>query len=133
MISGYAPEVFDDSRGKLVVFELPSNFKAKRIYYIKHVATGASRGGHAHMKLKQFFVVIQGSMTLRISDGFSWEAVCLSDKSSGIFLGQGLWRELTEFSPDCICLVLASDNYDPNDYIRNWDNFVQWRQSLAKC
>jgi len=120
---------FSDSRGQLLVAEFFSELGvvAKRIYILKNVPDLTQRGGHAHKELKQVFFCLQGSFQMKVSDGASSETVLMSRDTPGVFLRSGLWRDLNSFSPDAICLVIASEPYDPDDYIGNFDEYVSWR------
>ena len=120
---------FSDSRGQLLVAEFFSELGvvAKRIYILRNVPDLAQRGGHAHKELKQVFFCLQGSFQMKVSDGASNETVLMSRDTPGVFLRSGLWRDLNSFSPDAICLVIASEPYDPEDYIGNFDEYLSWR------
>lgn len=120
---------FSDSRGQLLVTEFYSELGvvAKRIYILSNVPDSAQRGGHAHKELKQIFFCLQGSFQMKVSDGASNETVLMSPDTPGVFLRSGLWRDLNSFSPDAICLVIASEPYDPGDYIGNFDEYLSWR------
>lgn len=121
-----------DERGNLDVAELGHllNFRTKRIYYISGVPSGESRGSHAHKSLQQAFFALSGNFTLRVSNGKETEKVILSAHSVGYFLNSGFWRVLEDFSPDAVCLVLASEAYNPHDYIHSFSEYVEWRESL---
>jgi hypothetical protein len=123
-----------DFRGNLDIAELGGldEFAVKRIYYISNVPKGVERGAHAHKSLKQVFFAISGSFTLKVTNGVKSDLVQLNSHSCGYFLPSGYWRDLSDFSQDAICLVLASECYDPNDYIHTIDEFLDWRISLEK-
>lgn len=120
---------FTDSRGQLIASEFFSDHGvlAKRIYVLKNVPDFAKRGGHAHKELKQIFFCLQGSFRITVSNGVSKESFILSQDNPGILLESGLWRELYDFSNDTICLVVASEPYDPNDYINNFEDYLSWK------
>lgn len=106
------PLVTDD-RGKLVWIQaLP--FAIRRVYYIFDVAPDGKRGGHAHKTLERVFIALAGEFTL-IVDGRPY---LLRNPSEGLYVAPGAWTDLENFSPGCVCLVLASAEYDENDYIR---------------
>lgn len=105
--------------------EIP--FGIKRIYYLYDVPGGAERGGHAHRNLKQLIVAASGSFDVVLDDGRSKKIICLSQPYYGLIIYPGIWRELVNFSSGSICLVLASEYYDESDYIRNYDEFCNWR------
>lgn len=126
-------DLFKDQRGCLVVSESLNSayFEVKRIYYISSTPTEESRGFHAHKKLKQLFFAVSGSFDLKVSDGDVFETVKVNAESNGYFLKNGFWRELSNFSSDAIVLVLASENYDAQDYIKTFDEFKEWRKRGA--
>ena len=118
--------VMGDSRGELIAIEekLDVPFEIKRFYYIYGTSNGAVRGKHAHRNLEQVLFPIQGSCTCLLNDGSKWDQVELRKKNEGIYLRTLVWRELINFSNDCILGVLASDCYNENDYIRSFDEFI---------
>lgn len=120
---------FIDRRGNLGVSELGVNpkFIIKRIYYINRVPSEASRGAHGHKQLQQIFYALSGSFHLMVTDGVNTDSVTVSEMSNGYFLPAGLWRDLDNFSSDCVCLVLASEPYDKSDYIHDYEEFRNWR------
>ncbi|MEC3907247.1 FdtA/QdtA family cupin domain-containing protein [Tamlana sp. 2201CG12-4] len=116
-----------DYRGNLGVIEkniLP--FKVKRVYYLYDVPSGSVRGGHAHKKLHQFLIALSGSFDVILKDGVKEKAVTLNNPSEGLLITHGIWRELENFSSGSICLVLASEVFDEDDYIRS---FVEFKDS----
>jgi dTDP-4-dehydrorhamnose 3,5-epimerase-like enzyme len=121
-----------DERGNLYFseFEELELFQIKRLYYLTEVGPNQTRGAHAHKSLKQIFFVLQGSFTLEVSDGEQNDKVKVNDQRKGYYVPQGVWRELSEFSRDCICLVLVSDKYEPSDYISDFSEFQKWKKSL---
>lgn len=122
---------FKDERGILDVAEFQSigNFVTKRIYYISNVPESNERGSHAHKKLEQAFFALVGNFKLTVTDGLVTETVDLEAHKNGYFLPAGYWRDLTDFSNDAICLVLASDYYDKNDYISSFPEYLEWKRS----
>lgn len=116
-----------DERGALVVIDkncgLP--FQLKRVYYIFGTQQGISRGYHAHKKLHQIAVCLSGSCRILIDNGKDRESIILKSPKIGIDLPPMLWHEMHDFSNDCILLVLASDYYDEEDYIRNYEDFME--------
>lgn len=115
-----------DERGSLVVLESNRNvpFEMKRVYYLFRNAPGMSRGFHAHRLLQQVAICVHGSCRMVLDDGKRREEVWLDDPSTGLVIGDFVWREIHDFSPDCVLLVLASQNYDESDYIRSYDEFL---------
>ncbi|MFG1525557.1 FdtA/QdtA family cupin domain-containing protein [Halobacteriovorax sp. RZ-3] len=116
-----------DSRGKLVSLESGINvpFEIKRVYYIYDVDTSLKRGFHAHKNLKQVAVCVSGSCTLTLDNGKTKEDYLLDNPSKGLLIGSNIWREMGDFSPDCVLMVLASELYDEDDYIRDYDEFLR--------
>ncbi len=106
-------------------------FDIKRVYYIYDVPSGEFRGAHAHKELSQFFISLSGSFNLKLDDGlgnvFNFN---LKYPYEGVFVPKGYWRDLSEFTSGCTCLVLASEIYDENDYIRDYKKFCEYKKSL---
>jgi hypothetical protein len=102
-------------------------FKLRRLYYLYDIPGGKGRGGHAHKNLKQLLVAASGSFNVLLDDGHNKKIVTLNRPDFGILVEPGIWRELYEFSSGSICLVLASLKYDKNDYIREYDQFLIYR------
>jgi hypothetical protein len=98
-------------------------FETKRVYYLYDVPNRADRGGHAHKALYQLIVAISGSFDLELFDGFNTVKYTLNQPDQGLLVVPGIWRNLNNFSGGSICLVLASDEYDEKDYIRNIEEF----------
>ena len=127
MIKKINIEVKGDHRGSLIALESLKNvpFKIKRVYTIFDTKEKVSRGFHAHKNLKQFLICLRGSFTLILDDGYSREKIDLSSPTYGVLIEKLIWRELENFSKDCIILVLASEKYDESDYIRNYNEFKE--------
>lgn len=98
-------------------------FSVKRIYYLYDIPSGSERGGHAHKDLHQLIVAISGSFDITLDDGVTKKTVRLDRPNYGLLVVPGIWRELKEFSSGAICLVLASNKYDEDDYIRSYTEF----------
>ena len=122
---------FTDDRGCLGVTELVGslNFETQRIYYLTDVPPGKSRGAHGHKVLEQIFICLKGSFTLRVTDGTGTDTVKVFGMNLGYYLPAGVWRELSEFSPGAVCLVLASLPYEESDYIKDFAEYLQWRMA----
>ena len=122
---------FMDSRGNLNVAEFRDigKFKTKRIYFISDVPENETRGAHAHKSLNQVFFAVIGKFTLTVTDGKITESVEINPHDKGYFLPPGYWRDLNNFSSDAVCVVLASDHYDEGDYIRSFDEYLEWTKS----
>jgi dTDP-4-dehydrorhamnose 3,5-epimerase-like enzyme len=114
-----------DERGSLVALEAHKTvpFDVKRVYYIFGTKPGVSRGFHAHRALQQVSVCVTGKCRMVLDDGQRREDVWLDSPTKGLLIGDLVWREMHDFSPDCVLLVLASEFYDETDYIRSYDEF----------
>lgn len=114
-----------DDRGSLVALEDQKNipFSIKRIYYIFNTKDKVRRGFHAHKKLKQIAVVLKGSCRFMLDDGKDKIEILLDNPERGLYIESFLWREMYDFSDDCVLLVLADSSYDENDYIRDYQEF----------
>ncbi len=115
--------------GNITVVENLRNipFEVKRIYYLYDVPGGEERGGHAHKELKQLIVAASGSFDVVLDDGRNKKVVELNRPYFGLYVVPGIWRELINFSSGAICLVLASEKYDKEDYLRDYCNFLKWK------
>ncbi len=116
-----------DERGSLVSLEENSNipFVIKRVYYIFGTKSDVVRGMHAHKDLEQVAVCVKGSCTFTLDNGVMRETVVLDNESKGLLIGNNIWREMSNFSSDCVLLVLASQFYDESDYIREYADFLE--------
>ena len=114
-----------DERGGLVSIEANQHipFEIKRLYYIFNT-TNQSRGFHAHIDLKQVAVCVKGSCRFILDNGHAREEVTLNSPTQGLYIEALTWREMHDFSEDCVLLVLASEHYDETDYIRSYDEFL---------
>ncbi|WKE66784.1 FdtA/QdtA family cupin domain-containing protein [Gallaecimonas kandeliae] len=120
------PEL-SDSRGGLVAIEsgLSIPFDIKRVYYIFGTCEGMVRGFHAHKALEQVAVCVSGKCRMILDNGKSREECWLDSPSKGILIENMQWREMHDFSDDCVLLVLASEHYDEGDYIRDYQVFLR--------
>ena len=116
-----------DDRGSLVALEANKSvpFEIKRVYYIFGTKEGVSRGFHAHRNLKQVAVCVTGSCRFVLDNGKQREEVLLDSSTEGLIIEDLTWREMHDFSPDCVLLVLASEYFDENDYIRDYNEFLK--------
>ncbi len=116
--------------GNITAIENNKNipFEVKRIYYLYDIPGGESRGAHGHKKLHQFIIAASGSFDVTIDDGTNKRTVTLNHPNRALYLVPGLWRELSNFSSGAICLVLASDIYREEDYIRDYNELVKYKQ-----
>ena len=114
-----------DQRGGLVAIESNQSipFEIKRLYYIFNT-TSQSRGFHAHIDLKQVAVCVKGSCRFILDNGVDREEVLLNSPTQGLIIESMTWREMHDFSEDCVLLVLASEHYDESDYIRDYQDFL---------
>jgi hypothetical protein len=104
-------------------------FNIQRIYYLYDVPGGSDRGGHAHKELYQLIVAASGSFDVILDDGKNKKTVELNRPYYGLLVVPGIWREIINFSSGAICLVLASSKYCPDDYIRDYNEFLKWKSS----
>jgi oxalate decarboxylase/phosphoglucose isomerase-like protein (cupin superfamily) len=113
-----------DDRGGLMFAEGGKDvpFAIRRLYALYDVPPGKMRGGHGHRLLEQVFVAMSGSFDLLVSDGLGERTVRLSRPTQGVYVGRMMWREVTNFSPGAVCLVVASLPYDAEDYFRSLDD-----------
>jgi len=116
-----------DDRGSLIALEQLGNvpFDIKRIYYMFDTKEGISRGFHAHKALKQVVIAVSGSCNFTLDDGKTRTSVLLDNPCKGLYIDDFVWREIDQFSSDCVLLALASEHYDENDYIRNYNAFIK--------
>jgi oxalate decarboxylase/phosphoglucose isomerase-like protein (cupin superfamily) len=117
----------NNTKGNIGVIEnntIP--FDVKRVYYLFDVPSGAKRGGHAHKKLKQVILAISGSFDVVLKDGKSKEIITLNRPDKGLLIENNIWRELENFSSGSVCLVLASEEFSENDYIRSYKDYLSF-------
>jgi len=116
-----------DARGTLVALEggLSLPFDIKRIYYMYSVPGGMSRGSHAHADLQQLHICLSGSCRIRLSDGSEQQDVVLDRPNRGLLIDRPTWREIYDFSPDCVLLVLCDKYHAEEDYIRDYAEFLK--------
>jgi dTDP-4-dehydrorhamnose 3,5-epimerase-like enzyme len=117
-----------DARGSLIAIEQgrEMSFEITRVYYLFGTRPGVTRGLHAHRKLRQFAVAIAGSCNMLLDDGTCQETIRLEDPAQGLLLSPLVWHEMTDFTPDCVLMVLADAPYDESDYIRDYDAFLSY-------
>ena len=124
----YVFQPHGDSRGQLIALEENKDipFSIKRIYYMYDTKEGVVRGKHAHKSLKQILVCIHGSCKILLDNGREKKIIPLEKPYEGLYVDSVMWREMYDFSPDAVLLVLASELYDEQDYIRNYDEFLEY-------
>jgi dTDP-4-dehydrorhamnose 3,5-epimerase-like enzyme len=114
----------EDRRGNLAVIEKDCvPFKINRVYYLYDVPSGAYRGGHSHKNQLEFLIALSGSFEVVLTDGKNDQRVMLNKPDQGLLIPTGIWRELENFSSGAVCLVIASDVFDEDDYVRNFKDF----------
>lgn len=121
-------ETHSDSRGALAVIESNKHipFEIKRIYYLFGNQDGIKRGEHAHKNLKQVYIAVAGSCKIKFDDGQNKSEFFLNNPKQGLLIENIVWREIMEMSPNCVLLVLASEHYNEEDYIRNHAEFLNY-------
>lgn len=122
----YVFQPHGDERGQLVALEenIDIPFAIKRVYYMYDTVKGTVRGKHAHKSLEQILVCIHGSCKVLLDDGKERKVILLEKPYEGLYVANSMWREMYDFSDDAVLMVLASDFYDENDYIRDYDQFL---------
>lgn len=103
-------------------------FDVRRAYYLYDVPGGESRGGHAHKELSQLIIAASGSFTVTLDDGKVKRTFTLNRPYQGLYVTPGIWRTLDDFSSGAVCLVLASDKYNESDYIRDYNEFKEFKR-----
>lgn len=124
----YAFQQHGDDRGQLVALEELKDipFKIKRVYYMYDTGAGVRRGFHAHKSLEQILICIHGSCKILMDNGEEKKIVPLEKPYEGLYISNNIWREMFDFSPDAVLMVLASDYYKEEDYIRDYDEFLKF-------
>lgn len=124
----YAFQQHGDERGQLVALEQYKDipFEIKRVYYMYDTGKDVRRGFHAHKSLEQILICIHGSCKILLDNGKEKKIVSLEKPYEGLYISNDMWREMYDFSPDAVLMVLASDYYKEEDYIRNYDDFLEF-------
>ena len=115
-----------DTRGNLAFIQngtIPFNFK--RVYYLFDVPSGAFRGGHSHIEQQEFLIALSGSFEVTVDNGSVKETYFLNKPNIGLLIPNGFWRELQNFSSGAVCMVLNSDEFIEEDYIRDYKVFLK--------
>lgn len=122
------PKIFDP-RGNLTVAEGGRNvpFDIRRAYWVYDVPGGESRGGHAHKQCLEFIVAVSGSFHVTLDNGNERQTFLLNHPYQGLLVETGVWRTLDDFSSGAVCMVLASELYEEEDYIREYDCFLKYK------
>ena len=115
-----------DSRGNLSVVENHKEipFDIQRVFWLYEVPTGEPRGGHSHKDVQQVLIAVHGKLSVTVDDGKNRQTFTLDKPNQGLYIGNNIWREMSEFSEGTVCLVLASKPYDPAGYIRDYNEFT---------
>ncbi len=127
------PKIFDP-RGNLTVAESMKQvpFDVRRVYWTYDVPSGESRGGHAHRQCRELIIAISGSFTVTIDNGQEKQSFHLNHPWQGLLVETGVWRTLDDFSSGAVCLVLASDPFEEADYIREYDEYLEYMKDKEK-
>lgn len=117
-----------DNRGQLVALEQNKEipFAIKRVYYLYHTGENVRRGYHAHKSLEQILVCVNGKCTIHLDDGRECKEVILDKPYQGLYIANSIWREMYNFSENAVLLVLASELYSEDDYIRDYQEFIEY-------
>ena len=118
----------EDYRGNIAVIEknvVP--FEINRVYYLFDVPSSSHRGGHAHKTLQQLLIPLSGSFDVVLHDGKQKQSITLNKPDKGLLIKSTIWRELENFSSGAVCLVIASNVYDEEDYIRDFNEFIKFK------
>lgn len=121
----------EDYRGNIAIIEkevLP--FEIKRVYYLYDVPSSAKRGGHAHKDQLEFLIALSGSFDVVLKDGKSTQTVTLNKPDKGLLIKTNIWRELENFSSGSVCLVVVSDVFNEDDYIREYNDYLIYVNQL---
>ena len=122
---------FLDARGNLSFVEQKKHipFEIKRTYWLYDVPGGESRGGHAYRENEEFIVALSGSFDVVLDDGSKKRTYTLNRSYYGLYVPKGLWREMENFSTNSLAMILSSTDYDANDYVRDYDEFLKLKQN----
>ena len=127
LVTKYMFQPHGDDRGQLIALEefkdIP--FRIKRVYYMYDTSDGVIRGKHAHKTLEQILVCIHGNCKIKLDNGQEQKVVPLEKPYEGLYVSSNMWREMYDFSSDAVLLVFASELYDEDDYIRDYDEFLK--------
>lgn len=120
---------YTDNRGYLSVIEggIDIPFEIKRIYYL-YMVPEAARGAHAHKELQQLMIATSGSVHVTLDDGTEKKTFVLDKPWKGLLVVPGMWRDLDEFAGGTVCVVLASEKYEAEDYIRDYSEFLEYKK-----
>jgi len=121
--------------GNISIVENNKNipFKVRRVFYIYDIPGGESRGAHAHKTCHQFLIAVSGSFEVEMDDGINKRTVTLNRPYYGLHIPPGIWAHEFNFSAGAVCLVLTSDKFIPEDYIRDYSEFKKYKNDTLKC
>ncbi|MCI6672467.1 MAG: FdtA/QdtA family cupin domain-containing protein [Prevotella sp.] len=121
-----------DPRGNLTFVEQMKHipFEVSRVYWVYDVPSGENRGGHAHKHCREFIIAVSGSFTVTLSDGTQTHTYLLNHPYQGLLVDTDTWRTLNDFSSGAVCLVLAEDAFDEQDYIRDYEAYLAYIQKV---
>ena len=124
----YVFQPHGDNRGQLVSLEEYNDipFEIKRVYFMYDTIEGVIRGRHAHRNLQQILFCVHGSVKVLLDNGKEKKIVPLEKPYEGVYIANNMWREMYDFSPDAVLMVLASEVYNEADYIRDYDEFLEY-------
>ncbi len=124
----YTFQPHGDDRGQLISLEEFNDipFRIKRVYYMYDTVPCVVRGKHAHKSLEQILICVCGSCKIKLDNGIEKKVVSLERPYEGLYIPNSMWREMYDFTPNTVLLVLASDVYDESDYIRNYEDFLRF-------
>lgn len=127
-VTKYVFQKHGDERGQLIALEENQDipFEIKRVYYMYDTKEGVRRGYHAHKSLEQILICIHGTCKILLDNGVEKEEVLLDKPYEGLYVSNNMWREMFDFSPDAVLMVLASDYYKEEDYIRDYNEFLEY-------
>lgn len=130
----YTFQPHGDERGQLISLEEYKDipFRIKRVYYMYDTLGDVVRGHHAHKSLEQILICIHGSCKIRLDNGTEKKVVALEKPYEGLYIANNMWREMFDFSPDAVLMVLASEIYDESDYIRDYDEFLRFVNAVRQ-
>lgn len=122
----YTFQPHGDERGQLIALEEYKDipFEIKRVYFMYDTADGVRRGFHAHKSLQQILVCVHGSCKVHLDNGKETKEILLEKPYEGLYIANNMWREMYDFSPDAVLMVFASELYDEEDYIRDYNDFL---------
>ncbi|MED3549815.1 FdtA/QdtA family cupin domain-containing protein [Cytobacillus praedii] len=124
-------ELHGDKRGSLISLEENKNipFEIKRVYYIFNTKEDVQRGFHAHKQLQQILICLNGSCKIKLDNGVQKRNITLDNPKRGLYIGNMIWREMYNFSDDCVLMVLANNFYVEEDYIREYSDFIKMKKN----